>query len=238
MILNSLNMTRGLIKSIKLLTIVGYLSVLSSCLNDESKYNAPAAYVSFYQGSPDAPDFAIKVNDRTINTDPFKYSDNTGYLRLLPGERNLKFETFDGLNVQIDSTVEFEVSRIYSIYISGEYINSGILILDDNSATPASGKAKLRVINLSPDAPEIDLSIATQTDALVEELAFEEASEFEEITAQRYDFQVKSGDDILLAVPNINLQPGYHYTLVIRGYVTPTGESTRVLAAQLIVNQL
>lgn len=224
-----------------IMAVMIFALTLSGCLDSDSDSdfpNVPVAYVALYQGSPDAPHLDIKTERGQVNTNPFKYSDYTGYLPFNIGERQLKFGPYNASNIQFDSTVTLEKNKIYSVFVSGNYANAGLVILNDNSTEPAAGKAKLRVINLSPDVPEISLNINTQTDALVEDLAFQEASAFEEITAQRYDFQVKSEDDVLLTVPNINLQRGYFYTIVIRGYVQPPGENTNVLAAQVIVNQL
>lgn len=214
---------------------------LTSCLddNDDSISNVPVAFVSLYHGSPDAPDLDIEVDNRQINTYPFEYTDYTGYLRFFTGQRNLKFGPYAASNIVIDTTVTFEADKAYSVFVADNYDESEVVILNDNSEGPAAGKAKVRVIHLSPDAPEVDFAIEGETAAIAEDLLFKEASEFTEINAAQYDFQVRAANDaanVFLTLPDISLQPGYYYTIIIRGYATPPSGNTNVLSAQVVVN--
>lgn len=228
------NIKRISIQLVGIATMALFTIIATGCLDNDDNANIPAAYVTLYHGSPDAPDLTIKADNRPINTYAFEYADYTGYLRFFPGDRNLKFGPFSASNIQIDTTVAFEVGQGYSVFVAGLYATSGIVVLNDNSAQPVSGKSKIRVIHLSPDAPEIDF-VATGN-AIASNLEFKEASDFLEVNAQEYDFEVKAGDEVLLTVPDITLQSGYLYTIVIRGFVDPPGENTNVLAAQVLVN--
>lgn len=215
---------------------------LTSCLNndnDDSLSNIPVAFVSLYHGSPDAPDLDIEVDNRQINTYPFEYADYTGYLRFFTGQRNLKFGPYSASNIVIDTTVTFEADKAYSVFVTDNYDESGVVILNDNSSAPSTGKAKVRVIHLSPDAPEVDFAVQGETSAVAEDLLFKEASEFTEINAAQYDFQVRAANDassVFLTLPDISLQPGYYYTIIIRGYASPPSGNTNVLSAQVVVN--
>jgi hypothetical protein len=213
---------------------------LTSCLNDDDNTpDIPVALVSLYHGSPNAPDLDIEVDNRQINTYPFEYTNYTGYLRFFTGQRNLKFGPYAASNIVIDTAVTFEANKAYSVFVVDTYENAGIVLLDDNSDTPSSGKAKVRVIHLSPDAPEIDFAVQGETAAVAEDLSFKEATVFTEIAAQEYDFHVRSStsaDQVFLTIPDITLQPGYYYTIIVRGFVTPPGSNTNVLSAQIVVN--
>jgi hypothetical protein len=210
------------------------------CLDDDDS-NAvpePVAFVSIYNASPDAPPLDIVVDGRQINSTPFEYAENSGYLRFFTGERNLEFSPFDADNVVIDSTVTFEDKKVYSVFVVDEYENAELLIVQDSSSAPASGKAKIRFINLSPDASGISLKEIGQTDNLFEPQSFKEVSDFVEVDAKSYDFQASSagGGDAVLQLPDTNLQSGGFYTVIVRGYETPPGGNSNVLSAAVVVN--
>ncbi len=216
------------------------LFAFTGCLDDDdpSVPNTPVAYVSIYHGSPDAPQLDVEVDNNQINSTPFEYAEYTGYLRFYTGSRNLQFGPFASSSIDVDTTVTFESGKIYSVFVADEYENAGVIVLNDNSDSPESGKAKVRIINLSPDAGNINFTIAGDTDNWVSDLGFKDATEFIEFDADEFDFQVRASDDdeLLLSLPNINLQSRYFYTIVVRGYDTPPDGNTNVLAAQVLVN--
>lgn len=214
--------------------------VLTSCLDDDDNDNEriPVALVSLYQGSPDAPDLDIEVDNTTVNYYPFEYADYTGYLRFYTGERNLQFGPFGASNIVLDTTLTFEENRIYSVFVVDEYEEISVVVLNDNSDQPASGKSKVRVVNLSPDAAPVNVVVAGEANVIADDIHFKEASDFMEVDSDQYDLQVRnaSDDELLLSVPDMNLLPGYYYTIIIRGYVDPPEGNTSVLSAQVVVN--
>ncbi|HET9054178.1 MAG TPA: DUF4397 domain-containing protein, partial [Cyclobacteriaceae bacterium] len=215
------------------------LLTFTACLDeDDPAPNIPVAYVSLYHGSPDAPALDIEVDNNQINTAPFNYAEYTGYLRFYTGDRNLKFGPYASSSVNIDTTVTFEPDKAYSVFVTDEFENSGVLILNDNADPAASGKANVRIINLSPDAGDINFMVAEATGNWTEDLGFKEATEFMEVDAGEFDFQVRASDtdELLLSIPDVNLQSRYFYTIIIRGYDSPPNGNTNVLAAQVVVN--
>ena len=225
---------------IGLMFCAGLLVMLSGCDLDDEDAAEPEeiAYVSLYQASPDAPDLGIVVDNQQINAYPFDYADYTGYLRFYTGERNLKFRPFGASNVVIDSTVTFEDGVAYSVFVIDEYPDVGLMILEDNAEAPAEGNALIRFLNLSPDAPQVDLAVEGETDELFSEKSFKEEAEFIEVTADNYDFEVRTsdGDMVTLSIPDVTLQSGWYYTIVVRGYETPPTGNSNELSAQILVN--
>lgn len=228
-------------KNYRFLSIVGgiFLLTVTGCDldGDDPEPLPPIAYVSLYQASPNSPDLDIILDDKVI-TNGFEYTDHTGYLRFITGDRKLEFGPTGADNVVIDTTMKFEEGKAYSVFVVDTYQEADILILNDNTDAPADGKAKVRFLNLSPDAPEVNLAEADSLTPLFTGQIFKEDSEFTEVDARTYNFVVKSasGDEVLLSMPNAVLLDGFSYTVLVRGFKTPPGGSTTVLSSELIVD--
>lgn len=214
--------------------------LITGCMDDDDPNitNVPVAYVSFFHGSPNAPGLNVEVDNKPINGSPFDYAGHTGYLRLYPGDRNLKFGPYASSSVNIDTIITFEANKAYSVFVADEFENGSVVVLSDNADPAASGKAKVRIINLSPNAGDIDFKAVGETNPWATDLKFKDATGFTEVDAGEFDFEVRASDNdaLLLSVPNTRLESRYFYTIVIRGYDTPPGGNVNVLAAQLIVN--
>jgi len=232
---------RDFFKNYKLLPIVGGIFLLTAAGcdldNNDPAPLPPVAYVSLYQASPNSPDLNIILDDKVI-ANGFEYTDHTGYLRFVTGNRTLEFGPSGADNVVLDTTMKFEEGRAYSIFVVDEYQKADVLILDDDTETPTAGKAKVRFLNLSPDAAEVNLAEADSADAMFTGQAFREGSAFMEVDARKYNFVIKSasGDDVILSLPNAILLDGFSYTVLVRGYQTPPGGSQSVLSAELVVD--
>jgi len=231
-------------KQMKFFALVGggLTMLLAGCKLDDDNANAVApavAYVALYNASPNSPGLNIMVDRRIINNNSFDYAEHTGYLRFYTGDRQLEFGPYGANNVVADTTVKFEVDKAYSVFFVDSYQKPDILVLSDDAPQPASGKARIRFLNLSPDTPDVNLNVSGADSALFKGQSFKEKSEFIEVDAKEYDFLVKlssGNNDVLLTVPDINLQDGWMYTVLIRGYRTPPGGSSSVLSAEVIVD--
>ena len=216
------------------------LVFIASCDQDEDEnvQPDPVSYVSLYNASPDAPDLNILVDNRQLNTYPFEYSDHTGYLRFYTGNRNLKFGPFGASNSVVDTTVTLENEKAYSIFVVDDFNEASLLILNDNSDEPAAGKAKIRFVNLSPDGGAVQLKVKGESTFLTDGEDFKEATEFFEVDAKTFDFEVVAAGnaDAKLQLPAIVVQEGWFYTILVRGYETPPAGNTNVLSAEVLVN--
>ena len=107
--------------------------------------------------------------------------------------------------------------------------------MEDNLTAPASGKAHVRFIHLSPDAPAVDITLTDGT-VVFGDYIFKEASAFTPLNAATYNLQVRLAgtSTVVLELPNIALTAGKIYTVFAKGFVGGTG--TQALGAQIIVN--
>lgn len=210
--------------------------LLASCLDDNfADQPVDVAYVSIYHAAPDVPDIDIIVDDRVINNQPFDYSSYSGYLNFYTGERKIKFSTVSNDNTIVDTTFNLKNGKVYSIFAVNTLPHVEALLVKDSVVAPAAGKARVRFINLSPDAPAFDLTADDGT-LLFTELAFKEASEFDEIDPDTYTFHVTnagSTEDVVIA-EGVEILPGKFYTILARGFVSPPGGNTNVLSLEVL----
>lgn len=213
---------------------------LTSCLDDdEARIDpVPEAYVSFYHGAPNLSSLRIEVDHKTYNTNPFDYSTYFDYGRFYTGDRNFSFKLGNAANSLLDTLVKFEADKAYSFFISEEQDSFIPVIVEDEIESPARGKALFRLINLSPDAPEVTLLMGEDEEELFENQAYREVSDFVEVAAGRVDLKLQGSADneSLVTAESVNIQEGRIYTLVVRGYVDPSAGTAKSVSLQLVRN--
>jgi len=196
----------------------------------------PISFVSLYHASPNGPDLDIVVDDMKINTVPFTYGLYTDYLRFSSGSRTLKLGPYGGSTFTIDTVLGIEPDKHFSIFVIDEFERASVMMLFDDPALPATGNAKVRFINLSPDSEPVQLKIKGEPLPLTIVQSFAVASTFMDVEAKTYIFEILSGGVVVEDLPNTQLQSGRFYTIVVRGYATPPTGNTNGLSAQIINN--
>jgi hypothetical protein len=234
---NFVKFSWGKVSSI--LCIVALVLLLASCLDDDDDQQiqpVPVAYVSIYHESPNAPELDVFVDNRAVNR--LEFTDYTGYLNFYTGNRNLKINPFNASNALVDTTMSFVDGAFYSVFIVNDLSKVETLAVRDSASAPASGKAKVRFINLSPDAPALDVTSNEASTPLFAGQAFKMPSEFVEVDAKEYSFDVKTsgGTESLVSVSDIDLRSGNFYTIITRGYSNPPAGNNNTLSIEVIRN--
>lgn len=227
-----------------LLCLALFMVALTGCDDDDGITPVPepdsVAYVSLYHMSPDAPPLAVQVDNNRFNFNPFEYTEHTGYLRFYTGERELLFTPWNASNTLLDTTLTLEDETLYSVFVSGTADDLETFVTEDDIPEAATGRALVRVVHVSPDAPAIDLSITDEEEdsPLFSNIAYRNASDFTEIPAGNTSFNITAtgGDEVMASVANINFLSGRVYTLLIRGYDNPPAGNTNALSVQIIPN--
>ena len=225
-----------------ILWVAMFVVLLSACSDDfmDSPPVVPVAYVTLYHGSPDAPELDVVVDNRSIFSNEFEYTDYTGYLNFYTGERNFKFNPFNAANPLVDTTFSLKQDRNYSVFVIDQLAGIEALLVQDSADAPSQGNAMVRFVHLSPDASSVDVSIAGNTDApLFADQTFKKATVFKEVSAEKLTFEMKTagGDDAIVSAPDITLQPGRYYTIIARGFANPPQGNNHGLSLQVVANQ-
>lgn len=220
--------------SVIALGLVTALTV-SSC-GDDSGPTAPLfkAKVMAVHASPDAPGVDLLVDDAVAGTN-LTFPNNTPYLEVRAGTRNIKVNVTGTSTTVIEADLPLSAGAYYSVFATGAVADIAPLVLADDLSTPASGKAHVRFVHLSPDAPAVDVAVASGP-VLFGNTAFKGYSDFTPVDAGTYDLEVRLAgtSTVVLPLPGITLTAGKIYTVFARGFVA--GAGAQALGAQIIVN--
>lgn len=200
--------------------------------------------------------YVLSIDNRQLYTQALVTNKTTGYFLVDPGARTLKIDSTAAIiNVaQARGTVNTtslttEAGKYYSVFITGRVQAPEVVVTTDDLTRPEAGKAKVRVIHLSPDAPSLDIAGTVNANLAALEVIFggntyKKMSDFKSIAPGFYRLQLReAGSPTAIststatnqtapcffctgsAAPEftMNLEGGKIYTLVIRGYRTPAG---------------
>ncbi len=227
--------------SITRLTLVALVAVsafaAAGCSDDGDKNPlapTPQARVMAVHASPDAPAVDLLV-DGSVAGNGLSFPNSTGYLAVNAGTRNVKVNVAGTTTTVINADLPVGAGGNYTVFASGPVASIGALVLEDDLTAPATGKAHVRFVHLSPDAPAVDVAV-TGGPVLFPNKAFREYSAFTPVDAGTYDLEVRLANTatVVLPLPGIALQAGRIYTVFARGFVG--GAGAQAPGAQIIAN--
>lgn len=177
------------------------------------------AQVRVVHASPDAPAVDIFVGaNKAISNLAFKAA--SPYANLPVGKADIKvFATSaNGQGTPAIAAAPDLKAGAYTIAAVGKLANIEPLVLEDNLAKPAAGKAHVRFVHASPDAPAVDIAVKGGP-VLFSNVAFKGSSQFTPVDAKTYDLEVRLAGkpDVALAVPGVALKDGDIVTVFAMG---------------------
>lgn len=221
-----------------MLTCVAVLS-LAACSDDENTTAptpTPKANVLVVHASPDAPGVDLLV-DNTVAGTNLTFPNNTGYLQVNAGTRNVKVNVTGTSTTVIQANLNLMENKSYSVFAVNQVSAIEPLVFEDNLTSPASGKAHVRFIHLSPNAPAVNITLTDGT-IVFGNVSFKGSVDFTPLNAATYNLQVRdaaTNQTVVLELPNITLQAGKIYTVFAKGLLG--GSGNQALGAQIIVNK-
>lgn len=194
------------------------------------------ARVEVVHASPNAPAVDLVIdNAATPAVQDLAFPDNTGYVALTAGTRNVKVNVANTTTTVIDADLTLTAGKAYSVFAIDSVSSIEALVVEDNLAAPAAGKTHIRFLHLSPDAPAVD--VALDGGAVVfSNVAFRGYTDFTPLDAGNYDLEVRVAGtvNVALDLPPLTLEAGKIYTVFARGFLG--GAGAQALGAEIIVN--
>jgi hypothetical protein len=214
--LSELPNQKGTISMKRLYAVLGAMLLILS-LTTLVAADGHQARVRVVHASPDAPSVDVLVNDGAAFTNaPFKGI--TDYAALDTGAYNVKVVPTGATTpvvIEADLTLE---AQDYTVVAVGLLENIEPLVLVDNNGAPAAGKAHVRFVHASPNAPAVDIAVKGGP-VLFSNVAFKEVGDYLPVDAGTYDLEVRVAgtEDVALDVPGLALSDGTVYTVFAMG---------------------
>lgn len=222
-----------------LLIIAGTSLFMTAC-NKKEVITTPTktyAKVMVAHASPNAPAVDLLIDNTKINTTGLAFPSNTGYLTVEAGKRNIKVTASGTMTSVIAADLDFTKDKNYSIFAVDSLSKISALVLTDDLTAPAAGKAHVRFVHLSPNAPAVDVAVASSGAVVFGNKKFKESTNYTPLDAGDYnlDVRVAGTSTVALVLPKITLEAGKIYTVFAKGFLGGTG--VQALGAEIIVNK-
>lgn len=216
----------GIIGMMCLLTVL-----LSSCLKDHNNdyiQQTPAAFICAINASPDSPPLDFLLDNNQANGYPIQYGNILDYVAAYTGKRVASFYK-SGSNQKIASdTITLHENKYYSLFLSNSVSTPDLLLLKDTLSRPADSMAVVRFVDLSTNAPAVDLGIQGGS-VLATNKAYKGYTSFISVKGNTYTFEARQTgtNTVLVSLSNIKLKAGSIYTIWLHG-LTGTTDQTRL----------
>jgi len=211
--------------------------VMISCSDDDNPVvPTDKATVMVVHASPNAPAVDLLV-DNNVAGSGLAFPNNTAYLSVDAGTRNVKVNVAGTSTTVINADLSLTANDSYTVFAVDSVSKISTVVLNDNLAAPAAGKAHVRFVHLSPNAPAVNITLTNGT-IVFGNNAFKQATDFTPLDAGTYDLQVRdaaTNNTVVLDLPGIALTNGKIYTVFAKGFLGGTG--AQALGAQIIVNK-
>jgi hypothetical protein len=216
------------------------LSAVSLLFNACSKDEAEVAAISglmVVNASPSAGTFNFYAGTSKINSGALPFLGTVPYFQIAPGASTVKITTASSIESLLTKTITLEAEKPYSFFLINDVPQlDGVLIKDDLSPT-STDKAFIRFINLSPDAPALNL-LQTGGSALISDKTFKSVSDFTLTDAKTYSFVLENRvtGEIVATLKDIKLTAGKMYTIAACGLLKPT-ELQKAARLEVFINR-
>jgi hypothetical protein len=208
-------------EKMKRLFLVTVVLVLSLALAAGAMADEHEARVRVVHASPDAPAVDVWVNGAVaFSNAPFQGI--TDYAELEPGTYNVQVSPTGATEpIVIDADLDLETKTDYTVVAVGMLEDIEPLVLVDNNGAPAAGKAHVRFVHASPDAPAVDIAVANGGPVLFANVEFKGTGDYLPVDAGTYDLEARLAgtDTVALSVPGVALEDSTVYTIFAMGLV-------------------
>lgn len=181
------------------------------------------SYIRLLHAAPGAPNVDVYANQNLIARN-LGYRGFTPYLKVAPGTYNVRvFPAGQTANPVITRDITLNASEIYTAAAIGTVPNLDILVVPDVRVPFMPGRANVRFVHLSPNAPAVDVYTPDGT-VLFRNVAYRQISNYIPVVPGRHTIYVRPTGTAnpVLYVPNIVLEAQKNYTIYAIGLVGGT----------------
>lgn len=197
------------------------------------------ARLMIVNASPNGGSVDAAVNG-TAFANNIMYPGNSGYKEVRTGNINITVTPSGSTTKIIDGTLATEANASYTLYVvDSSHERRGSITRDDLTA-PGAGKAKVRLLHLSPNSPAVDITSSGSGTFTSSNRSFNDVSwnssfaSFTEVNAGAITLQAKAAgtSTVLVTFPVLNLEAGGIYTIMVKGFLG--GSAAQALGLELM----
>ena len=226
-------------KATRLFSILLLLSVifLNSCKKTEKLVVEKYSYIRIVNASPGVGTYNVYANDKIMNAAAIPFGGTIAYKTFEPNTHTFKFTSASSTTSLFTKEFSLKANEVSSLYLIGKPGQlEGLFVFDANQDVSLSQKSFIRFINLSPDAPALDLNVVGAS-AVTTNRPYKAYSTFAEVEAKKYSFEIKDSATgaVKATLTDVDFAAGRYYTIVARGLLNP-GVNEQPFSAQSIIN--
>jgi hypothetical protein len=178
------------------------------------------ATVRVIHASPGAPEIDVLVDGQTL-LQGLAYGTASSYATLTAEEHRVQVvpagQTADA--AVVDETIDAAPGQAYLLAVYGLLNEIGGAVYEVDLTEIEPGMARVRLLNLSPDAEDVDL-LETGGDEWFGDVALGEISDYRDIAPGTYSGDVRGGDDqVLETVSELTFEETRVYDVAVLGQV-------------------
>ncbi|MGI6731536.1 MAG: DUF4397 domain-containing protein [Anaerovoracaceae bacterium] len=177
-------------------------------------------YVRILHAVPDAPNVDIYANDKIIARN-LAFGQNTQYMTVPSGNYEISLYVAGTKDSPVlVNRLAVGNGSITTVTAVGTLDTIGFLAIPDSNMTKESGKAMVRFSHLSPNAPAVDITLPDGT-ILFRNVSYKQLAPYIPVPPMNYTLQVRAAGtpNVVLTVPNVNLEQNKMYTVYAIGLV-------------------
>ncbi len=217
----------------RVILLLSFIALLSAC--DKTEVQDSTARFMVVHTSPETPDMELFIDDKPIIINPLTFTNNIFYREILSGVR--RFKVAISGNPIIDTALNFERNKGYTIFVYDEPINVKIKFEEEQVQAAQSGKCRVRFYQFVPDADSLDLIDLQSNTNIFTNTNFGSGQDWKVVDAGVYRFQLKNtanGTSIYDDWRNDTLEAGKVYTIFSKGFINTSSDDS--LGVWLISN--
>jgi hypothetical protein len=212
--------------------------VWSSCKKSDSTDTTTISYLSVVNGSPSTGTFNVYANDVIMNKAALPMGGSVlPYIQLTSGSNTLRFTTASSTDNLLSKTISLSGSTAYTYFLIGQSGQFDGVLATDVMTTVSTDKAFVRFVNLSPDAPSLNLAV-TGGSVVINNQFYKQVSSFVAVDPKTYSFDIQeqSTGKVKTTLTGATFVAGKYYTVMALGMMVP-GAAENALNAQVMTNQ-
>lgn len=226
-------------KTIQLFAVAALMATsFAACKKDETPTPpppaAPKAKVVFVHTCISANNLKVNINGTALaSVTDLAFLATSGYKELDPVTgANVEFRFAGSNGFLTGGTQTFEANKFYTVIATGIVTSPAFVGLTDDLTAPASGKAKVRFVNLSVDSLSEDVYVGSTL--LTTGLNYPNASSFYEVTAGTQTAIMQDPANVP-AGRNLSMDfvAGKIYTIMLTGIEVGSGDAQLKLTSIL-----